>query len=51
MWADAPADGAGLAALYTFKADAMYTEPGGKVRAPRCERHLKARCLSGGAGT
>lgn len=32
MWADTPGDATGLAALYTFKSDAMYNEPGGKVR-------------------
>ena len=33
MWAGTPRDVSGLAALYTFTADTMYTEPGGKVRA------------------
>ena len=33
MWAGKPRDVSGLAALYTFTADTMYKEPGGKVRA------------------
>ena len=42
MWVGTPRDVSGLAALYTFASDTVYTEPGGKVRAsPAAPAHAQ----------